>query len=49
MCRQNQLYGGCLLAFGLGILVGTWLSSGLLCHLFGFGLVLLGFFVLRKT
>jgi len=48
MCRQNVLYGSCLLAFGLGILIGTWLSSGLMCHLFGIGLIALGFLVLRR-
>lgn len=48
MCRQNSLYGGCLLAFGLGVLVGTWLKSGLVCHLFGITLIVLGFFVIRK-
>ena len=48
MCRQNVLYGGCLLAFGVGILIGTWLTSGLVCHLFGIGLIILGFWVLRK-
>ena len=24
-----------LLAFGVGILLGTWMESGLVCHLFG--------------
>ena len=48
MCRQNQMYGGCLLAFGVGILIGTWLTSGFLCHFLGFGLIVLGFGVLRK-
>lgn len=35
MCRRNQLWGYILLAFGGGVLVGTWLESGLFCHLFG--------------
>ena len=35
MCRRNQLGGFVLLAFGVGILVGTWLESGLFCHLLG--------------
>jgi hypothetical protein len=43
-----MLYGGCLFAFGLGVLVGTWLRSGFVCHLLGFGLILLGVCVLRK-
>ena len=48
MCRQTLLYGGCLLAFGLGVLVGTWLTSGLVCHLFGCGMILLGFLLIRR-
>ena len=48
MCRQNLLYGGCLLAFGLGMLIGTWLTSGIVCHFFGFGMILLGFCVIRR-
>ena len=35
MCRRNQLLGCALLAFGFGLLVGTWLESGLFCCLFG--------------
>ena len=48
MCRQNLLYGGCVVAFGLGVLIGTWLESGLLCHLLGLGLIALGFCVIRR-
>jgi len=48
MCRQNLLYGGCLLAFGLGVLIGTWLKSGLVSHLFGVALIVLGLFVIRR-
>ena len=28
MCRQNQLFGFCLMAFGLGVLVGLGLEGG---------------------
>jgi len=35
MCRRNQLLGCVLLAFGFGLLTGSWLESGLFCHLFG--------------
>lgn len=35
MCRWNQLWGYLLMAFGMGVLVGTWLENGLFCHLFG--------------
>ncbi len=48
MCRQNQLFGCCLMAFGFGVLLGMCLESGFLCGCFGFGLVILGFCVLRK-
>ena len=48
MCRQNHLYGGCLLSFGLGLLVGTWITSGLVCHLFGVAVIVLGLGILRK-
>ena len=48
MCRQNVLYGCCVLAFGLGVLIGTWLESGLVCHLIGFTLIGLGGCLLRR-
>ena len=48
MCRQNQMWGAAVLAFGFGILVGTWLQSGFFCHLAGIGLIALGFAVLRR-
>ena len=48
MCRQSLLWGCCMLALGFGILLGTWLKSGLVCHLFGFGFVLIGVCALRK-
>ena len=48
MCRQNLLYGGCLLAFGLGVLLGAWMKSGFVCNLIGLGLIGLGVCVLRR-
>lgn len=48
MCRQNQMWGATVLAFGLGVLVGTWLESGFFCHVVGFSLILLGLAVVRK-
>ena len=48
MCRQSLLCGCCLLTFGVGILVGTWMKSGLACHLLGVGLIFLGFCALRR-
>ena len=48
MRRHYQLCGCMLMAFGAGILLGTWLSGGFWCHCLGFGLVVGGFFVVRK-
>ncbi len=43
MCRQNQLFGFCLMSFGLGVLVGLGLEGGFLCWCLGIGLILAGF------
>ena len=48
MCRQNQLWGFVLIAFGAGVLIGTWLEGGFLCHCFGFGPIVGGLGILRK-
>lgn len=48
MCRQNVMWGAVVAAFGFGVLVGTWLQSGFMCHLMGMGLIFLGFCVLRR-
>jgi len=48
MCRQNQMCGFALIAFGLGILIGNWLSGGFLCHCLGIGLVIFGFCVMHR-
>lgn len=48
MCRQNVMWGATVVAFGFGVLIGTWLQSGFVCHLIGFGLIFLGLCVLRK-
>ena len=48
MCRRNQLLGCALLAFGLGMLFGTWLESGLICFLLGLLAVLWGFAICRR-
>jgi hypothetical protein len=42
MCRKNQLCGCALIAFGLGLLIGTFLESGFFCFLIGLGIVGLG-------
>jgi len=48
MCRQNLMWGASVLAFGAGILIGTWLESGFFCHLIGFGLIVVGIGVIRR-
>ena len=48
MCRRNQLLGCVLLAFGVGLLFGTWLESGLFCHLFGLLAIFGGVGVCRR-
>ena len=48
MRRQKQLWGGVLMAFGFGILVGTWLTSGFWCHCLGIALMLCGLCVCRR-
>jgi len=48
MCRRNQLLGWCGCAFGLGVLVGAGLESGLLCLCLGMGLILAGISLVRR-
>ena len=48
MCRRNFLHGGCLVCFGLGLLIGHWLSSWLLCGCGGMGLVILGLMIMKR-
>ena len=48
MCRQNQLWGCALMAFGVGVLTGMLLESGFLCGCLGLGLMVLGFCVMRR-
>lgn len=48
MCRQNQLWGCLLMAFGLGVLIGLWIEAGFLAHCFGFVLIVSGCCVIRK-
>ncbi len=48
MCRQNQLLGWMLVAFGIGVLVGMRLESGLSGTLLAMGAVVGGFLVLTK-
>lgn len=48
MCRQHKLWGSVLIAFGVGILVGTWLEGGFLCNCFAVGVMLLGLGIMGK-
>ena len=48
MCRRNQLLAFALVAFGMGLLVGLWLSSGFVCGCLGVGSVTFGLFILQK-
>ena len=48
MCRQNQMWGCALIAFGLGVIVGMLLEGGFLGCFFGLGLIILGFCVIQR-
>ena len=48
MCRKNYLLSCCGVCFGLGLLVGCSLESGLLSTFLGIGLICLGIFFLRQ-
>ena len=48
MCRYKFLWGCCMLAFGLGVLLGLNLEGGFWCHCFGFGVMVAGILVTRK-
>ncbi len=48
MCRRSHLRGWCLIALGLGLMIGHCMESWLLCSFGGFCLVILGLCVLRK-
>lgn len=48
MCRQNQLWGLTLIAFGVGVLVGTWIAGAFFAHCMGIGLIFVGVCVVRR-
>lgn len=48
MCRRNKLTGCCLICFGLGILIGEWITASFICIIIGFAAVVLGMGVLRQ-
>ncbi|WP_216565642.1 hypothetical protein [Pseudoflavonifractor sp. MSJ-30] len=47
MCRKRYLHGFCMIALGIGILLGTWINSVFLCVLLGLMLMTIGCCVLR--
>ena len=48
MCHRNQLLGCALMSLGVGIFVGTLLSSGFLCCLIGLAALLSGLWLCQK-
>lgn len=42
------MWGSCMIAFGLGLLLGQWIDSAFLCILAGLMLLVLGWCVLRQ-
>ncbi len=48
MCRKSKLQGCCLIALGLGVLIGHSLESVFICFCGGVGLVVFGFFVMGR-
>lgn len=48
MCRQNQLFGWILIAFGIGLLIGVGLESGFWTCVLALASVILGFWVMKK-
>lgn len=48
MCRQNQVLGFSLLAFGLGVLIGCCMESGFWSFVLGLGAIVFGFIQIQK-
>ena len=48
MCRKRHLQGCCLLAFGVGLMVGHSLESWFFCVCGGIALCVLGLCVIRQ-
>lgn len=49
MCRRNQLIGCALLAFGLGILIGSYTQTGFITLCLGIGIIAGGFWMLCRN
>lgn len=48
MCRKNQLHGFCVVALGLGLLIGCSMESGFWCCVLGIGAIIGGFIMAGK-
>ena len=48
MCRRNQLWGCCMIALGLGLLIGLCIASGLVGGCLGVGAVVLGLCLIQR-
>lgn len=48
MCRRNLFFAGILIAFGVGLLVGSCMESGFISFAVGFGVIVAGFFFLKR-
>jgi len=48
MCRKNELFGSCLMALGVGMLLSLMFSSDFAMAFIGIGLVMCGLFCARK-
>ena len=48
MCRRNQLWGCCMIALGLGLLIGLCIASGFVCGCLGEGAVVLGLCLIQR-
>ena len=48
MCRLNLLWGGLLIASGVGFLIGLWVNETFFAHLLGIGVIVLGVCFMRK-
>jgi hypothetical protein len=46
MCRRYLLHGAAVTAFGVGVLMGVWLESGLLSFLLAWGAICFGVLIL---
>ena len=48
MCRKNQLCGCALVAFGLGLLIGSTLQAGAFCFFGAVTVISLGCWCMKK-